>query len=153
MNRKGVTKTIGPSVIITISLRNVGEQDNFIRGLRSQIKWWITLELQKVRWFSRSMCRSFVTGTLASSDISLRWWQFCVPFCWNQQILSGQDEALWYTEWVNCDITSSVHVVRLPLWTHEHKTFDSIPFCVIPVREKTTYSMFIITYIHYQLLS
>lgn len=97
--------------------------------------------------------RSFVTGTLASSDISLRWWQFCVPFCWNQQILSGQDEALWYTEWVNCDITSSVHVVRLPLWTHEHKTFDSIPFCVIPVREKTMYSMFIITYIHYQLLS
>lgn len=39
MHRKGVTKTRVPSVTITISLTNVEEQDNFIRGLRSQRKW------------------------------------------------------------------------------------------------------------------
>ena len=48
MHRKGVTKIKDPSISITISLTNVGEQDNFIRGLRSQRKLWIILESQKV---------------------------------------------------------------------------------------------------------
>ena len=48
MHRKGVTKKTDPSIIITISLTNVEEQDNFTRGLKSQRKWWIILESQKV---------------------------------------------------------------------------------------------------------
>lgn len=78
-----------------------------------------------------SMCRSSVSGTLASSDISLRRWQFCVPFCWNQQILSGQDAShrlrstlthgmnkLWHHTQCSCGIITNLDPQTQEFWSN-----------------------------------
>ena len=53
---KGRMKSNPPTVKMTSSLREVSEQLNFRRAVRSQKKWEIVLSAQKDSWTKRRVC-------------------------------------------------------------------------------------------------